>query len=168
MQRLHPLGVQTLRPGHTHSVASTSASAQSHLSQVLKTHRDRMEFDPDQLRELKQLVQKITGPRMVSPTPGRPVPRPPTTPKPQTPAATKVGRDRAARRRPQVSTCLDTCIHMDTCGYVHMQGYMSTHMGMGNTACIHVAKPEWHVLSHHMHVHVCACTCHNYHLHQLH
>ena len=147
MQRLHPMGVQMLRPGPTHSVSSASASVQSHLSQVLKTHRDKMEFDPDQLRGLKQLVQKITGPRMISPTPGRLVPHPPTTPQPQTPAATRVGRGRAARRRPQVSK------------YLHTHHYI--------TAC--VAKPEWHVLSHHTGMHIiicmhlllstCTCTC---------
>ena len=108
-EKLHPLGVQRYCPRRMEPAPGQASPAlgqtspipglvpHSRLSRILETHKDRVTFDPAELREFKHIVKKITGPRMISPSPP---PHPPSTPKPRTPAAES---GHATHRRPHVS-----------------------------------------------------------------
>ena len=121
MERLHPPGVQMYHQQKGHSAPgqgsiglgqrspdlgqiSLGSDTATHLqlSKVLETHKDRVKFSPEELRELKQLVETITGEKMTSPSILCNTVRPytPISPKPRKPMDFRV---ESGHRRPRVS-----------------------------------------------------------------
>ena len=119
MERLHPPGVQMYHQQKGHSAPGQGSIGQMspdpgqislgsdtathlQLSKVLETHKDRVKLSPEELRELKQLVETITGEKMMSPSILCKTVRPytPLSPKPQKPVDFQV---ESGHRRPHVS-----------------------------------------------------------------
>lgn len=73
------------------------------LSRILETHKDKVSFSPEELKDFKQLVDTVMGASMITPPPVGTFPHPPSKPRPRNSAAVKVQSGQVVRRRPQVS-----------------------------------------------------------------
>ena len=59
-------GLSSVNPGWTHP--DPGPTLHLRLCEVLEAHKDKITFDSEQMEEFRQLVEKITGTRAISPT----------------------------------------------------------------------------------------------------